>query len=180
MTLNGYEKASKRYSPSFVSLLFIAESPPDDQERYFYYPEVEKHDHLWIALMKALYPGEFAESRQERRRKHEWLRRFQKDGFKLVDAFKKPFPRGESSKKRCLLLRKQAGALISEVREINPGRVLLIKTTVYDALYEPLRTAGLPILDARLPFPGNGRQGEFHNEFRNLVQEGKITLPITR
>ena len=119
------------------------------------------------------------ETRQERLKKREWLRRFQNDGFSPIDAFKDPFPRGTDDKTKVRSLRHGASALISEVRDIRPGRVLLIKATVYDTLYEPLRQAGLPVVDGRLPFPGSGRQVEFHEGFRDLVNEGKLMEPAT-
>lgn len=172
-----YEEARKRYVPSSVNLLFVAEAPPSARERYFYFPEVPEHDHLWIALMKALYPQKFGETRQERQRKHDWLTRFQMDGYMLIDACKEPIPKDSSGEsKRRSLLRGRSDDLVAEISRIEPRQVLLIKATVYDALYEPLKKAGLPVVNARLPFPGNGRQREFDDGFRNLVDEGKLTL----
>lgn len=175
MPWDGYDEASKRFSPSAVSLLFVAEAPPSSRERYFYFPEVRAHDDLWIALMKALYPQNFGETRKERLRKHAWLTKFQRDGYKLIDVLKEPVP--EESKPRVRhLLRGQVDALVAEIRKIRPRQVLLIKATVYDELYKPLKEARLPVVDGRLPFPGSGKQGKFLDGFRNLVGEGKLAL----
>ena len=175
-----YEEASRRYAPSSVDLLFVAEAPPIVLGRYFYFPEVDEHDHLWVALMKALYRQEFGETRQERLRKHDWLTRFQRDGCKLIDALKKPMPEGTNSRKSVALIRAQTDALVREIEDMGPRQVLLIKATVYDALYEPLRTARMPVVEGRLPFPGSGRQTQFHDGFRNLVDAGKLVLPSAR
>ena len=161
-------------------LLLVAEAPPSALDRYFYFPEVRAHDHLWVALMQALYSQEFGETRQERPRKRDWLTRFQGSGCKLIDALKEPVPQGTSSQKRVSLLRRQANARVREITGLGPRQVLLIKATVYDALYEPLKAAGLPVVDGRLPFPGSGRQAQFQDGFRKLIEAGKLVLPNTR
>ncbi|MCY4315371.1 MAG: hypothetical protein OXC66_04555, partial [Roseovarius sp.] len=119
----------------------------------------------------------FGETPRERQRKHAWLKRFQRDGCKLIDAVKDPFSKGTSEKAKLAVLRAQANALISEVRSFRPRQVVLIKVTVYDALYEPLRQVGIPVVNARLPFPGSGRQNEFYKDFLKCCTEGKIALP---
>ena len=92
MDLSAYEKAAARYAPSKTLVLFVAESPPASIDRYFYYPDVEQQDSLWVELMKALYGDEFRETRDERPRKRYWLARFQADGYRLIDAVKEPGP----------------------------------------------------------------------------------------
>lgn len=180
MPRNRYEEAGRQYSPASVDILFVAEAPPSALERYFYFPEVREHDHLWVALMRALYPQEFGETGQERSRKRDWLTRFQAGGSKLIDALREPIPQGTSSRKRISLLRGQADARVREIANLAPRQVLLIKVTVYDALYETLSAAGLPVIDGRLPFPGSGRQAQFQDGFRKLVEAGKLVLPDTR
>lgn len=172
-----YEEARKRYTPSSVNILFVAEAPPSARERYFYFPEVPEHDHLWIALMKALYPQKFGETRQERQRKHDWLTKFQMDGYMLIDACKEPIPKDSSGEsKRRSLLRGQSDDLVAEIRRIDPRQVLLIKVTVYDALYEPLKEAGLPVVNERLKFPSSGQQRKFQVCFKELINEARIIL----
>ena len=66
MKLTKYQKAASRYIPLETNVLFIAESPPDAIERYFYFENVQEQDSLWVGLMKALYKGEFGETSRER------------------------------------------------------------------------------------------------------------------
>ena len=73
-------------------------------------------------------------------------------------------------------MREGAVDVINEIRAIAPDQILLIKVTVYDALFEAIREARLPIIDARLPFPGLGRQTEFQLAFTQLVDKQKILL----
>jgi hypothetical protein len=44
-----------------------------------------------------------------------------------------------------------------------------IKATVYDAAYCHLKSAGLPVSDVRVPFPGSGRQRQFVEAFSRAV-----------
>jgi hypothetical protein len=39
--------------------------------------------------------------------------------------------------------------------------VLLVGARLYDTAYRTLRDADLPVLDARLPYPGSGQQRRF-------------------
>jgi hypothetical protein len=90
------EQAAARYRPQRTRVLFVAEAPPDSEDRYFYFEEVYDRDHLWLALMKALYGEEFHRPARERTRKAYWLRRFQEDGCQLIDAVKEPLSGGHS------------------------------------------------------------------------------------
>jgi hypothetical protein len=55
--------------------------------------------------------------------------------------------------------------LVRRVRKLRPHRIILITTTVYDAAYGPMRDPGLPVVDARVPFPGSGQQCRFVEAF---------------
>jgi hypothetical protein len=57
-------------------------------------------------------------------------------------------------------------SLIRRVRQLQPHKIILIKATVYDAAYRPLRDAGFPVVDVRVPFPGSGQQARFRQAFR--------------
>lgn len=152
----------------------MAEAPPSTPERYFYYPDVKEQDALWIGLMKAIYGEQFGEVMLERYRKIDWLKRFQSDGYRLIDAVKEPIFSGGSSNVQ--IIKSHLNDIVNEIQEINPDQILMIKVTVYDALYYGLKNRGLPVVNARLPFPGSGRQADFHRMFANLVESGKITL----
>ena len=124
--------------------------------------------------MKGLYGDQFGKTWSERPNKRAWLTRFAKDGYRLIDALKSPTR--ESPRRRIRLMREGADDVINEIRAIAPDQILLIKVTVYDALFEAIREARLPIIDARLPFPGFGRQTEFQLAFTQLVDKQKVLL----
>ena len=176
MNFDSYESAADYFAPEKTNLLFLAEAPPSSVERYFYYPDVRTNDWLWIGLMKAIYGGQFEEVFLERFRKMKWLKRFQSDGYRLIDAVKEPFHFGEEPNVRKVQIKSRLDDIVDEIREINPNQIVLIKVTVYDALYQVLKNRGLPVVDARLPFPSSGRQTEFQNSFEFFVSLGKISL----
>ena len=88
--LNARAKAATKYCPATTRLLFVAESPPQADDRYFYFENVKQGDWLWIALMKAVFGADFKKTKAERQRKTYWLARFQKSGCRVIDAVKEP------------------------------------------------------------------------------------------
>lgn len=171
-----HKEAAEKYNSLETNILYIAESPPSALERYFYYENVKTDDWLWIGLMRAIYLDEFGETSIERQRKTMWLTRFKNDGYRLIDAIKVPVCQSIISRKREKLIRNRTSEVIKEVETISPSQIVLIKATVYDALYLPLKERSFPVVNARLYFPGSGQQNKFHEGFRKLVEDGDVIL----
>jgi hypothetical protein len=169
-----YAEAAMKYVPKRgTKVLFIAEAPPNLIERYFYFEDVEKGDWLWIGLMKALYPQDWKETKEERKRKRWWLAKFCDDGFQLIDAVMEPI--GGNSRKRVNRIKQNTDRLIGEIRETNPKQIILIKKTVYDALFELLKSRGFPVLNQdAIPFPSTGQQTEFNRRLLKLKSAFKL------
>jgi len=166
-----YERAAAKYRPIKTSVLFVAEAPPSSLDRYFYFEDVRHQDSLWVELTKEVFGSEaWGNTRRERSRKREWLRRFQEDGYQLIDAVKEPLDCADAVTK----IKEHSQELISEIREIAPSCVVLLKYAVYDVLFDELRRAALPVVDRRLPFPGNGWQKKFHSLFPREVLKGRV------
>jgi len=164
-----YTVAARKYVPKTTKFLFVAEAPPLDPCRYFYYEHVTEGDWLWIALMKALYPAEWTDTKTERGRKESWLLRFRNDQFRLIDGVKVPI--NGSSQARIRLIEADSAELLAEIRDIGPRAIVLIKVTVHKALYQKLKDAHLLVVNAKpLPFPSSGRQKEFHKNFRSFLK----------
>jgi hypothetical protein len=67
--------------------------------------------------------------------------------------------------------------LISEIQAIAPDRIVLIKKTVHDALFQTLRGAGLLVInETGLPFPATGQQKRFHEGVRHLIESGSLQI----
>jgi hypothetical protein len=163
-----YERAAAKYRPRKTCVLFVAEAPPSSLDRYFYFEDVKRQDALWVELMKAVFGTEnWTTTRHERRRKRDWLLKFQKNGYQLIDAVKEPLDCGDSA--RVERIGENLRELILEIKQIDPAIIVLIKATVHKALFQQLRAAGLPVADCRLPFPGNGQQKKFQREFPRAI-----------
>ena len=159
-------RKARKYLPKKTRILFVAEAPPLSIDRYFYFEKVERDDWLWIALMKRLPRANWGHTKCERRRKPDWLKRFKDSGCQLIDAVKAPIT--GRSKQRVERIKVAAPSLIKEIKKIKPKRIVLIKATVHEALFEELRSAGLPVVNKEpLPFPSSGRQKEFERRFRS-------------
>jgi hypothetical protein len=150
------DDAAENYRPKQVRILLVAQMPPvskpPDPPRYFYLPNVSKHDLLFRAVVKAMLHAE-----PERGSKTRLLSKLRNDGVFLIDL--KPNPLDNRP------LRDFVPSLITRCNELRPQRIILIKTDVYDIAFGPLRAAGLPVIDERIPFPGSGRQKEFAEAF---------------
>jgi len=162
---NRYKLAASKYRPIRTRVLFVAEAPPSDADRYFYFETVRRHDSLWIELMKELFPGKkWRQPERERKQKHDWLSKFQTNGYQLIDALKEPT--NCTSAARVTNIKARSRKLISEVKRINPECIVLIKVTVYDALFASLRVPGSPLWIAVFRFRAPGNKGNFIASFR--------------
>ena len=47
-------RAAARYKPDDVDLLLVAEAPPSDPDRYFYFEDVREHDDLFRYVCRGL------------------------------------------------------------------------------------------------------------------------------
>jgi hypothetical protein len=137
MLSSSYDSAAKKYKPARTRLLFIAEAPPLSLDRYFYFESVERGDSLWIALMEALYESDWRVTKEERRQKPDWLRRFQNDDCLLIDSVKEPIC--GSQKQRIAQINRAAGDLLKEVESIRPKAIVLIKATVHRATFPTIQ-----------------------------------------
>mgnify|MGYP001065748049 CR=1 FL=1 len=125
-----------------------AEAPPAADDRYFYFEHVTAHDWLFVGVAEVLLGR-----KPSRSEKAGTLTRLREMGVFLIDL--KLDPADGSS------LAKHVPDLVSRCRILKPERIILVKATVFDAAYGPLRAAGLPVIDHRVYFPSTGRQARF-------------------
>ena len=131
----------------------MAEAPPASLDRYFYFTDVRAHDSLFRHVASELLKRE-----PSRENKAELLGLLRDAGVFLIDL--KLDPTDGSP------LADHVPSLLRRVRRLEPEKIVLIKATVYDAAFVPLRDAGLPVVDERVPFPGSGQQARFREAFR--------------
>lgn len=159
-------QAAERYRPDRIRLLLIAEAPPTDLDRYFYFHEVNAHDSLFRNVARSLLGVE-----PTRENKSELLAQLQQHGVFLIDL--KPDPVDSTP------LNSYVPELVYRVQRLSPERIVLIKATVYDVAYPALAAAGLPVSSVRIPFPGSGQQTNFARTFANAVREPEVSYVAT-
>lgn len=167
---NQYEKARQKYKPDSVKYLLIAEAPPDSIERFFYYENVCNHDHLFLGVAQALYPGhkqEFLASGRNGDIKSSILLKLKADGFYLLDLSELPCSLMTSN------LRSQLPSLVERIEKVadKTTKIILIKASVYDTAFRYLRQQGFEnVVDVRIPFPASGQQKSFRAGFRDALK----------
>jgi hypothetical protein len=147
------EVAAGRWRPSSVDLLLVDEAPPSALDRYFYFEDVATQDSLFryvVAGVLGVRPT---------RDKAPLLAELRDAGVFLLDACAEPFRHRRAALAGCL------PDLAVRAEELRPRRVVLIGAPLYDVAFRPLRAAGLPVVDARLPYPGSGQQRRFAEGF---------------
>jgi len=154
------EQAAARYRPERVDLLLVAEAPPGSLDRYFYFEDVREQD----ALFRYVARGVLGEQ-PTRENKRELLVKVKEQGVFLIDLKTDPVDGSP--------LGQYVPDLIARCRELNPRVIILIKATVYDAAYWPLKKAGLPVIDERIPFPGSGQQKNLEKTFSRALEAAR-------
>lgn len=141
-------ESAQRFKPEKVDLLLVAEAPPKELDRYFYFEDVREQDSLFRYVCRAILERE-----PTRDGKPELLAELCNRGVFLIDL--QDDPRDETP------LTNFVAGLVERCRELDPNRIVLIKVTVFDVAYEALKEAGLPVSSVRVPFPGSGQQKRF-------------------
>lgn len=151
------QEAALKYRPKDVKLLLVAEAPPADESRYFYFEDVTTNDWLFRGVVEVLF-GETP----DRSDKAKWLKALKDRGMFVVDMKLDPVDDSD--------LEAYVPDLVSRCQLLRPEHIIVIKVTVYDAAYEELRAAGLPVVEKRIPFPSTGQQGRFREEFKEALE----------
>lgn len=150
------EVAAARYRPNRIDTLLVTEAPPSALDRSFYFEDVTTHDSLFRNVVEAVL-GEVPS-----RDKAPYLDELRERGWFLIHVSQEPF------RNRSVLPPLLPG-LSERCRELEPRRIILIGAPLYDLAFQLLTAAGLPVVDARLPFPGSGQQRRFLDLMRELV-----------
>ncbi len=150
-------EAAARYRPKRIDTLLVAEAPPSALDRFFYFEDVHEHDALFRNVVEVVL-GE-----KPTRDKEPYLRELQDRGYFLIDLSEDPIGSRRDD------LPPLVPALVRRCRELKPRRIVLIAVGVYDYAFRALRAAGLPVVDARVPFPGYGQRYRFLEAFAAAI-----------
>ncbi len=166
--LSRINRAREKYKPENIKLLFIAEAPPEQTERFFYYEKVRDNDWLYLAIVKALCGTGTYDVAKMRLHKERILPILQQDGIYLMDVCPIPLRNGVSAEwcKNDFVQRLENEKSVSKA----VTEIILIKANIYDCLYLELKNRNYKVQDMRIYFPSSGRQREFAEAMNNALQ----------
>lgn len=168
--------AAEKYKPERIRLLLVAEKPPaskpSEPDRYFYFDSPPptasgklKADFLIIGVAQALFGIVPTHTT-----KPQVLRQLQQSGVSLIDMNPDPADtRGDIV---------FVPGLVARCREMLPDKIILIKANVYDAAFEALQAAGLPVVNQRCAFPSSGRQPDFARHFALALKASGLFFAV--
>lgn len=163
------EKSRLNYKPDRIKYLLIAQAPPDNIERFFYYTNVTEHDYLFLGIIGILYSKqkkEFLESGRNEDIKNSVLLKFKKEGFYLIDLSVLPISYLTTS------LKEQLPMLAEKIRKLayEDTKIILIKSDVYNIAFKFLKEKFKNVIDVKIPFPSYGHQKRFSSEFFKALE----------
>lgn len=163
-----YAAARNKYKPSHIKTLLLAEAPPDNLERYFYFEDVKTHDSLFLEIIGVLYPEQkkrYLASGRKTDLKTALLETFKEDGYWLMNLSELPI--GLLHRSAAELLPTLLERLKKHIDKKTP--IILIKASTYDLCYPLLVSNGYNAINERIPFPGSGQQGIFRKKFKKAI-----------
>lgn len=171
--LSQINNAREKYKPESIKLLFIAEAPPEQTERFFYYEKVRDNDWLFLGIVKALCGNGNYDTKRMRANKKQILETLQQDGIYLMDLCPVPLKWGIVAElhKNDLIQRLEAEKAVDK----HSTNIVLIKVNVYDCLYRDLKNKNYKVQNKSIPFPSSGRQKEFAEEMQKALKEIQYT-----
>jgi hypothetical protein len=160
--------AASVYQPKRVRLLLVAESPPADDRAYFYFADESASDPLFEEVCGVLFEAKPAGNTTA------CLKELRRRGIFVVEL-KPDAPRADEA------LSGYVGPLLLNLDALSPEKIVLISADVYAAAFREMASAGLPVVDMKIPFPSAGHEVEFRQAFRQaLVRAGleKMIRPL--
>lgn len=176
--MSSYETLRLGFKPLNIKCLLIAESPPPagdiQSSRQFYYTDrIRKNDRLFVNTIKALYSeaADISEPDIEQQ-KESWLRRFQADGYYMIEALDESQEHEVTKQQRQERIKQALPALLQKVSTLvdDHTRIILIKSNVFAVAAEPLKQAGFTVLNTELvDYPGQFNQRAYREKLASLV-----------
>ena len=143
--------------------------------RHFYRSDrVRTDDRLFVNTIKALYP-ETAQLKEVdlEKNKERWLKKFQADGWYMIEALEKSQVHEVTKKQRQALILETLPRLLKRVSTLadKSTKIILIKSNVFEVASEPLRQAGFTVLNKTLlDYPGRYNQTAYRQKLAAMVE----------
>ena len=186
--LERIKAAREKYKPEKITCLFIAEAPPSDPDRFFYFEEVWEQDSLYLELMKVLFKedsdsilnflNDGPSTNELRNNKQKYLKRFREKGCYLIDNLDYPMPSHiNNTNDKIKLLDGHKDRLLQKVKSLVDTKtpIVLISIPVFQVNVGTLDYYGYNVIhNEPIPFPGSGQQTKFREKMEKLIFEKKI------
>lgn len=163
--MNEFISLRNQYRPENPKICFIFESPPA-HGGYFYDPSGRVTELLFRSLMKTLFDKNFDT-------KEEGLRRFQKEGFYLVNSIYTPVNKVSDKSADSLILENYKNFkkdLITENLKDTP--LIIVKSNIWKLLNDKLTKDGFTVLNREqmIPFPMHYHFESFKEKVQKLIK----------
>src|SRR5207244_1634554 len=102
-----------------------------------------------------------------------WLRRFQADGWYMIEALEVSQRHSVTKPERQEKIKEALPRLIERVGELvtKNTKIILIKSNVFDVAAEPLREAGFNVLNTELlDYPGRFNQRAYREKLARMAK----------
>ena len=149
------ETIRERFRPQQITTLFVGESAPDGEKRFFY----RKNSQVYRYMKKA-FDG-----------KEDFLEWFKEKGYFLDDLILDPVNKMKSRKRRRLRL-ESIPDLAKRISIYRPTNVVALMKAIEPMVNDAVAKAGLR--DCRLyatHFPGCGQQNVFMSEIADIISK---------
>ncbi len=172
-----YKKASEKYMPGKINVLFIAESPPTPYSngvRSYIYFDTAKQEILLTTLTTAVFGDGNCFTKDDI--KSDFLKRLRDEGYFLIDAVEYPI-NNIQGKNREPVIREEAENLLVRLNELklrnnidSSTKIILIKISVFNTLQELLKENGYNVLnDGKIDFPKYYNDRDVISDIRKLL-----------
>jgi hypothetical protein len=173
------QEAARTYRPKTIRLLLVAESPPEDENRYFYFEGDETTEPLFDQVSAVLFEdasgGDKASRLKELRRRGVFLVELKPDApthqGAAWDSYVAPF--------------------LLNLETMRPAHIVVIGSQAHAAMHGALEKAELPLVDVQVPSPehevrvsprvppgtGAGRAGESDSAAAARTRQGRRLGP---
>ncbi|MDA2936478.1 hypothetical protein MYX06_04640 [Patescibacteria group bacterium AH-259-L05] len=171
--MSSIQELRRKYRPTKIKYLLIAESPPvceDDEVRFFYNPKQEKWDFMFKAIMEVIFPD--FKTGYKKGDKHRYLQKFKEAGFYMIDATDTPI-NNLTLRERNDRIESESENKIKEIRRLisKETPIFLIKKNIFKIFHSKLMNLGYNVVhDEFLPFPARW-QLKFKKKFKGFLRK---------
>jgi hypothetical protein len=104
--------------------------------------------------------------------KKDLLEKFMSRGYYLIDVCATPVDK-MGGRQRLSKVEQGLAPLVREIRRLDPGRILVVKVSIYEKVRDAIVKAGLTktlLNRTAIPFPSHGNQGKYRSRLNYYLR----------